>query len=251
MKKKLIVVLTFLLAAVPGFSQKSQSVNSIKRNSQYLYAEATMETVEDAYDVAKELLVGSVKDYASGKKAFRDKNILVKDIASRCDSIQLRRGEMYKVFLYVKKSDIIDVAENVTVIGEAPGVLEPQREQKEQAAATTIVSTPVVKDKDGDPSLRLPVAWQQDVIDRLLAASSYDEARAQVSRLRAESKIKRAGPEKTCRDRSAAFWLVGRDGQVVTVLGPGAGERTDFRNLSKTTLTDYSGMDLYWFTLAK
>lgn len=253
------MLLAFWALAPMAFAQGSKLVNSIKRNSQYLYAEATMDTVNDAYDVAKELLINNIKEYASDKKAFRDKDILVRDIASHCDSIQLRRGEMYKVFLYVNKDNILEVEDNVTLIGERPA--EPVVLPKDNTVVSETASMheevpvqkqePVEKAPERDSSLDLSIPWQQDVIDRLLAAPSYEQAKAMVSRFRAESKIKRAGPEETCRDRSASFWLVGYNGEVVTVLGPGSGERTDFNNQTKSTLEYYSGLDLYWFTLAK
>jgi hypothetical protein len=214
-----------------------------------------MDTVNDAYDVAKELLINNIKEYASEKKAFRDKDILVRDIASHCDSIQLRRGEMYKVFLYVKKDDILEVGNNVTLIGERPSVLVMKQKDDEpvpvQEESSVVDPLPVKEEVKGEPSLRLPVDWQQDVIDRLLAAPSFEQAKAMISRLKAETKIKRAGPAETCRDRSNSFWLIGYEGEVVTVLGPGSGERTDFKNLTKSTLEYYSGLDWYWFTLAK
>ena len=261
MKKAILFVALWAALTPLAFAQRSESVNSIKRNSQYVYAEATMDTVNDAYDVAKELLISNIKEYASDKKAFRDKDILVRDIASRCDSIQLRRGEMYKVFLYVKKDDILEVGDNVTLIGGRPSVPvmlqkddEPVPVQEEPLVVEPVpVEDPlsVVEEVTGEPSLRLPVGWQQDVIDRLLAAPSFEQAKAMVSRLKAETKIKRAGPAETCRDRSDSFWLIGYEGEVVTVLGPGSGERTDFKNLTKSTLEYYSGLDWYWFTLAK
>lgn len=43
----------------------------------------------------------------------------------------------------------------------------------------------------GDPSLKLEVAWQQEVVDKLLSAASYSEARSILTRLKAEFKIKR------------------------------------------------------------
>lgn len=257
MMKRLLLLSGFCALTFLASAQGSKSVNAIKRSSQYLYAEATMDTVQDAYEVAKELLIGNIKEYASEKKAFRDKDILVKDIASHCDSIQLRRGEMYKVFLYVKKDDIQGVKDNLTVIGEtalAPaGLLQGPAEASETVEPQDegLDVNPENSTIAGDASLLLPGEWQQDVIDKLLEAPSYEKARALVNRFRAETKIKRAGPEETCKDRSACYWLVGYEGGVVTVLGPGTGERTDFKNLTKTTMEYYQGLDLYWFTLAK
>ena len=86
-------------------------MNSIKRNSNYLYAESTMPTEKEAFEIASELLYQQVKEYAEGKKSFQNRDILIRDIAQVRDSIQLQRGDMVKVFLYVKKSDIFPMAQ--------------------------------------------------------------------------------------------------------------------------------------------
>ena len=101
------------------WGQGTKKINSIKRSSQYLYAEATMPTAAEALEVANDLLLIQVKEYAGSKKGFEDKDILIRNISSARDSVQLRRGDMVKVFLYVKKSDI-QTADNATLLAAAP-----------------------------------------------------------------------------------------------------------------------------------
>ncbi len=101
------------------WGQGTKKINSIKRSSQYLYAEATMPTAAEALEVANDLLLIQVKEYAGNKKGFEDKDILIRNISSARDSVQLRRGDMVKVFLYVKKSDI-QTADNATLLAAAP-----------------------------------------------------------------------------------------------------------------------------------
>ena len=45
--------------------------------------------------------------------------------------------------------------------------------------------------------------------------------------------------------------LVGKDGKVETVLGPGSGTRTDFRTLTSAPATLPANTDIIWFTFAK
>ena len=106
MKRLITCLVALFLVTVMAWSQGTKKINSIKRSNQYLYAEATMPTQAEAFEVANDLLLIQVKEYAGSKKAFDDKDILIRNINSARDSVQLRRGEMVKVFLYVKKSDI-------------------------------------------------------------------------------------------------------------------------------------------------
>ena len=102
-----------------------------------------------------------------------------------------------------------------------------------------------------DASLKLQVAWQQNVVDQLLGAESFPAAKALISRMKAEYKIKKTGPLATCKNPAECYMLVGKDGKVETVLGPGSSTRTDFRTLTSAPATLPANMDIIWFTFAK
>ncbi|MBR5352594.1 MAG: hypothetical protein IK126_02695 [Bacteroidales bacterium] len=100
----------------------SKQINQIKRNTQYVYSEATMENESDAMEMAYELLIKQVQEYvASKKKLNSSENILIKDIKTKSESMSMMRGTMHRVFVYVKKSDIEGVV-NTTVINSDSGV---------------------------------------------------------------------------------------------------------------------------------
>lgn len=259
--RKLLSSLLLLGICLAMSAQGTTKINSIKRNPLYLYAEATMETSAEAYEVASELLYVQAKEYAAGKKAFANKDILLRNIKTQQDSVQMRRGEMYKVFLYIKKSDVMDV-DNVTLVasGEnsaaaaAANSAAPARE--ETPGGIPVVVLPEAKpagtgSAKGDASLKLASAWQQALVDDLLAQPSLSAAKAKLGRYKAEYKVKNTGPLSTCRNLPAAFLLVGKNGQVLTVLGPGADERTDFKTLTRTKMDKYPDTDVIWFNLAK
>ena len=260
MKRKVAAILlaalafSFVAAAQGGV----RSANSIKRNPSYIYAEATMGTPQEAFEVASELLYVQAKEYVSEKKSFADKDILLRNIKSQQDSIQMRRGEMYKVFLYIKKSDIIDV-DNVTLLnnsGSAQAASSAAAAVEEVTVEIPSVnleaeSVPQPAEIPSDASLKLSSLWQQNLIDDLLDEPSFASAKAKLSRYKSEFKVKNTGPVSTCRNLPAAFLLVGKNGQVVTVLGPDEAGRTDFKALNKTSLDRYQDAELVWFTLAK
>ena len=64
-------------------------------------------------------------------------------------------------------------------------------------------------------------------------------------------KIKKTGPLSTCKNPAECFMLIGKDGKVETVLGPGSSTRTDFRTLTSAPATLPAHMDIIWFTFAK
>lgn len=124
MIKKFTITLLALIIGVAAMAQKesvSKQINQIKRNPLYIYSEATMATEEEAREVACEMLLKQVKEYAESKKYLvKADNILIKDIQTKSESLMMRRGTMYRVFLYVSKIDIEPV-NNVTNINSSTG----------------------------------------------------------------------------------------------------------------------------------
>lgn len=250
MKRLITCLVALFLVTVMAWSQGTKKINSIKRSNQYLYAEATMPTQAEAFEVANDLLLIQVKEYAGSKKAFDDKDILIRNINSARDSVQLRRGEMVKVFLYVKKSDI-QTAENVTLLSGG-GASKPEEIVPGNVEKVELERAPEEKTSSAQNiSLRLESAWQQNAVDQLLSAGSFAAAKAMLARMKAEYKIKNTGPLSSCRRPAESFMLVGKDGKVQTVLGPGADTRTDFRTLTSVPATLPGEADIIWFTFAK
>lgn len=256
-KRIIILLLSWIVLAGATWAQQSDTkkINSIKRNSQYLYAEATMNTEEEAYQVAEELLTTYINEYIESKKKLnKAESVIVKDIASKCEKIQMTRGEMSRVFLYVKKSDIIPAENSMTLIkpespdstfdtGEVPpAVIEVLPTNGNQFSDNMVAGE----------APRLSEAWQQNVIDELMLVSSLTEARALLNRLKAEYKIKRYGSYDECKSPANSFWLIADgNGTLQTILGPGTGQRTNFKTLQYDSLENYSGLNAIWFTLSK
>lgn len=281
--KRLFLIVAALSAVITSWGQNTKKMNSIKRSTQYLYAEATMENAAEAFDVANDLLLIQVKEYAESHKTFRDKDILIRDIQEQRDSLQIRRGDMVKVFLYVKKSNILDV-DNVTLVDntspekkdgtpntvdikssnsptsttdkqnttEAETKVETEAEKEADTKAETKTETEMETGSrdETDTSLMLETQWQQNVVDQLLSAESYSKAKSILARSRTEFKIKKTGPMETCKNPAEVFLLIGKNSAVVTVLGPGSSSRTDFKTLSKTS-DNYNGYDKVWFIFSK
>lgn len=247
MKKRTVLTALAFIFVLSVFSQESDSkrINSIKRNNQYLYAEATMKDTQEAYETALELLKGYIDEYAQSKRKLESAdNLIIRNVETNSQRINMKRGEMTRVFVYVKKSDILP-AENPIIIenssSEDVGEVAP-------AEVTPITEAPT----DGDTSLKLPIAWQQQVIDELLECKDLTKAKALLNRMKSEYKIKRSGIRANCRNQADCFWVVGdSDNNLITVLGPGSGQRTNFKSLQKDSLENYHNEMDIWFIMSK
>lgn len=121
-----ILVLWMIFGNVEGgFAQTDvgeikKTINSIKKSSQYVYAEATAESVEDAKALAEEILYDEINQWAATQKKLRgNSQWVVKDKKELWTELSLPRGNMFRSFIYVKKADL-QPAENVEIITTRP-----------------------------------------------------------------------------------------------------------------------------------
>ena len=278
MRKILLLSTMILVLSTNVWGQSiSKQINDIKRSKEYLTAEATMDTQVKAYEIAEELLAKQIGEYISEKKTLKNApNVIVKDVAGKAEKLQMSRGTMTRVFLFVKKSDVI-AADNTRVLVQPQNTqLDNKKESLQEDCETVENSVPqksiemeqTVKKEDapistveplendrptlsGNESLRLKTAWKQTAIDELLASSSITDARAKMNRLRAELKLKRYGSPDNCKEPEKCFWIIFNENEeIITILGPGNSERTNFRSLTIDSLKNYSGLGAMWFTFA-
>lgn len=266
--KAILMLLTSLLMAATALAQESPSkqINQIKRNSAYLYAEATMETPEEALSMARELLFQQVKEYISTNRKLNDAdNVLVKDVNAKCETLSMMRGTMHRLFVYVKKNDI-ESFNNATAINNTtnetkvvveqplPPIPAPEKPKPEK----TIVEEPIVQIDEPEETPATPAAtpnlaaWQQQSIDDLLKCSNVNEVKAKFNRMKAEYKLKKYGTPDKCTAPNDVFWILfNEDGSVNTVLGPGDNDRVNFRNMRSSSLNDFKGKNALWFKFEK
>ena len=284
----LLSVFTFHLSPFTSLhAQTSKEINKIKRSSSYLYAEATMDTEQEAADIAYELLMKQVEEYiASKRKLSEADNVLIKDIKSRSEQLNMMRGEMHRVFVYVEKNAIEGV-ENTTVVNNASGATvainspvqpTPKPTPKPTPHPSTSTLPPPPSDLQPPTSTLQPPtsdlqpptsdlqpptsdlrpqhsplpAWQQQAVADLLDCADLAAVRAKLNRLKAQYKVKRFGTADHCPNAAEACWAIfDNQGILLTILGPGTNTRLDYRSMRESSLEAYKGMNALWFNFAK
>ncbi|MBE6259705.1 MAG: hypothetical protein E7107_02605 [Prevotella sp.] len=92
------------------YEKEKKVITDVKRNpSKYVYAEATCKTEEEAKAVAEEMFIENINEYVHSVKKLKDAgDIVLNDQKGLRQVITMPRGtNMHRVFLYVKKSDIV------------------------------------------------------------------------------------------------------------------------------------------------
>lgn len=266
MKQVILLSMLLWMPVIMRGQSISKQINDIKRSSKYITAEATLETEAKAYELANELLMNQISEYMAEKGALKKaETVVVKNVSGKAERLQMKRGTMTRIFLYVKKNDIIPV-ENMRVIVN-------NEEQKKQKAKTATETSAEIEEVDSisseyemitdvdslnveEKNFNTAIAssyptWQQEVIYTLIGSSSIKNALYLIDRFRTELKIKRHGSASNCRNSAECYWIIFNDNeQVMTILGPGGDQRMNFVTFEKDALKNYSGKTAIWFTLS-
>lgn len=153
---KLVIALFAILCPTAGFAQKDYAaekalITKVKRSpGTYVYAEATCRTEEEAKSIAEDVFLQNINEYVASQKKLRGaNNIVVNNQKGLQQTVTMPRGSnMHRVFMYVKKNDIIP-ADNSVVLSkeevaktETPAPKANTKTEAKVAAPTADVTTP-------------------------------------------------------------------------------------------------------------
>lgn len=171
---KLVIALFAILCPTAGFAQKDYAaekalITKVKRSpGTYVYAEATCRTEEEARSIAEDVFLQNINEYVASQKKLRGaNNIVVNNQKGLQQTVTMPRGSnMHRVFMYVKKNDIIP-ADNSVVLSkeevaktETPAPKANTKTEAKVAAPTADVTTPKadvaeVKAKSAQPKTEI------------------------------------------------------------------------------------------------
>lgn len=153
---KLVIALFAILCPTAGFAQKDYAaekalITKVKRSpGTYVWAEATCRTEEEAKSIAEDVFLQNINEYVASQKKLRGaNNIVVNNQKGLQQTVTMPRGSnMHRVFMYVKKNDIIP-ADNSVVLSkeevaktETPAPKANTKTEAKVAAPTADVTTP-------------------------------------------------------------------------------------------------------------
>lgn len=238
MKTKFCLMLLLILQTLTGsYAQQTEEqkkeINKIKKSSLYLYAETTMPDKEEAMMTAIDMLKDEAQRWVSEKKKKQetdvDWEVVMTNVTQSYNKIELPRGNMYRAFAYVKKSDVI-TGKNVIV----SDVKMPESKVEEIKEAP-----------DPQP------AEQPEAIKRLLALKMYDEVPACVETLKKEGLITEYNRYASLPNPDDYVLIIyNRAGEVEAILSEGA-ERINMRTLQADGVANYKGRGAIGVKLSK
>lgn len=225
--KVLIAVAVALFSCIPTFSQKTieekkTEINAIKKSSDYIYAETTMPDQEAAINLATEILYQNVNEWVAKQQKFAGASkVITINTNYSIDNMTLPRGNWFRAFMYVKKTDIIP-AGNVAVMKVV---------QKEPETVEVTPSDPEIK----------PESPEDIIKKQLLECENTGQMSTLLKNLKAEGKItdyKKLNTITSPNEYTIAIFS--KEGVIRAILSEGA-ERTNLKTGQPDQISNYKG----------
>ena len=262
MKKHIPLFLTFIMmACLSAGAQENQAelkskVNEIKKSPDYIYAEATRETAEEAKSAAEEQLYNNINIWVAQEKKLRGaKQVIVAQAKADYEEYQLQRGNLVRAFLYVKKSDII-AGDNVRVLdvnplkeGEAKDDKAQQPADPQPSLEDAIEGTVPEQKTAEEPQPAKPAVEISPLVKELANIATIQAFGTRLKELKAQGKVGVYGKYKELPDPDNCLLVVyNRQGTIEAVLTAGA-QRYNATTALPDALANYPGCAAIGFTL--
>ena len=223
-----IVVILMLSVVAQVFAQhvddKKKDIIKIKKSPLYLYQEATMSDKEEAMETALQLLQSEVQRWVAEKKKRKEaaSDLIITNVEQITEALELPRGDMYRAFVYVKKSDVL-VSKN-TMVADMPSILEKSENFR---SSNEIMSGPKIE--------------HPEHILRLLDLRLYDEVKPCLDAMKSAGKVlEYARYAKLSQPENYVLIIYNQQGEVEAILSDGA-ERVNLRTNLPDGVSNYSG----------
>lgn len=143
---------TSLCAVGQEVTDVKSQINQIKKNtSDYIYAEITATTEPDAKMLAEDLLYEEINKWAATQQNLQaSQKFLVNNKTSCITTLSTTRGNMFRCFMYIRKSDIQN-ANNADLVENTS--LKSDRDVQTSTTVTVQTSTTAQSDSTSQTSV--------------------------------------------------------------------------------------------------
>lgn len=214
----------------------TKQINSIKLRKDYITAESTAESSEKSYENARALLELNIEEWVKSTKSSADIQGYIAKSGNKILELKTMRGNRYRTFLYVKKSDVMTFSEPKDIIVAAV--------QKGDSASISADSS-VGSQASASAGAYQPNAEERKML--LVEESSMIETFIkQSTNISAYGKFKDMPQSGDCY-----LFVYNREGEVPAVLLRSNARYVNVSNGKQDDIYNYKGCGAIWFQYNK
>lgn len=258
--RNLLLLVYVLMSPYISFAQnEQQEINAIKSDTNFLYSTGTsISSAEEAYENAKDLLGLEIEQWLKENHA-QDITGYVAKSKEKMSRIQTKRGNLFRVFAYVNKSEILTYLkdENVVVVelgGSSAGSSKETGSLKKmtenpvstkplelQSTVEKISGTNVVV--LGAPSTNVLTSYER----RLLEIKRFTMLNDFINQGRADETIVEIGKYSNLPKSGVVYAFIhNREGDIEACMKVLDGEAINMLTGNKENISTYKGCGAIW-----
>ena len=243
--KRLLICLSFIIYHLSFSYAQSivKDINKVKRDTMYIYAESTTKELSEAYNNARAILEMQVGDWVRKQHPKEEIEVCIVKAKEHFMQLDTRRGELYRAFVYVKKSDIMPVADKSEVTVFEVGPVAKPDEAKAAPAIIVTEEAPAVEEKA--PALELTSEEKQMKLIR-----SFYDVEPYIKGLKSKGRLKTYGKYATMpADEDCHLFVYDKQGNISALLRKSGQKQYNLNTLKEDNVKNYKNCGAIWFQL--
>lgn len=236
-----------------------RDINKIKREPDaYFYAEATSQTWEEALDNAKTLLSAQLEAWAKQEKEPIDGYIARAN--EHLFQIKAMRGQLYRAFVFVKRTDMIPYSTNkeimvVPVSVDSSPTIELVHKQPEVEAQTKQDDSKIAEieriTKSELPSVSFSEEYKLSADEeQMVQVGTFNEVNSFIRNLQSDNKVQSFGKFADMpKDKDCYLFVYDREGKIPAYLHKTSEGYFNLKIKQPDSIDNYKGCGAIWYIL--
>ena len=228
MKRVFHIIFVLSIALTVNASDKRlDEINSIKKNLDYLYAEATKKTIEEATLVSRSMLYEEIIRCLHEKQIIIDSMKAMK-LSMQADTIMTRRADMYRVFSYIKKNAFTTylLPKDSTLVNDSVMIILSHH------------------------FLNKNIINNNSIIQKIMKARNFFELREIMKPLKENGEIIDYGKYASAANLKDSYLIIyDQAGNIKAWLGKGDNIRMNLKTRKEDSVKNYHGCGAIWFRI--
>lgn len=243
--KRLLLSLFYIIFHLSfSYAQSvAQNINKVKRDTMYIYAESTTKDLNEAYSNARAILEMQVGEWVRKQHPSEGIELCIVKAKEHFMQLDTRRGELYRAFVYIRKSDIMPIADKseVTVIEVAP-VTKPKQVEAKPAIIVT-EEAPRVEEKQQVLELTSEEKQMKQI-------RSFYDVEPYINGLKSKGKLNAYGKYATMpKNEDCHMFVYDKQGNISALLRKSGAMQYNLNTLKEDNVKNYKNCGAIWFQL--
>lgn len=243
--KRLLFCFTFIIYHLSLCYAQSiaQDINKVKRDTMYIYAEATMKDLNEAYNGARAILEMKVGDWVQEQHPKEGIELCIVKAKDHLVQLETRRGDFYRAFVYVRKSDIMPVTDKneIAVFDVAP----PNKPKLIEAKPAIIVTEEAQQVEGRQQVLELTPEEKQ-----MKQIRSFYDVEPYIRGLKGKGVLKAYGKYATMpTNEDCHLFVYDKQGNISALLRKTGENQYNLNSLKEDNVKNYKNCGAIWLQL--